>query len=78
MTKLRPRDGLQGAGVVGKEHGLLRMLELKREGKSPATIASALNAEGFRTPEGQRWHRNTVTKALAPAVRPTLWSPGVS
>jgi hypothetical protein len=67
------RDGL-GNGVVGREHGLLRMLELHREGKSPATIASALNVEGFRTPEGLRWHRNTVAKALAPASHPTLWA----
>jgi EAL domain-containing protein (putative c-di-GMP-specific phosphodiesterase class I) len=76
VSRMRPRDGLHGAGVVGKEHGLLRMLELRREGKSPATIASALNAENFRTPDGMRWHRNTVAKALAPATRPTLWTAG--
>lgn len=54
-------------GAVGREHGLLRMFELKRDGASPTTIAAALNAEGFRTPAGQRWHRSTVAKVLAPA-----------
>jgi EAL domain-containing protein (putative c-di-GMP-specific phosphodiesterase class I) len=53
-------------GAVAREHGLLRMLELRRDGASPATIAAALNAEGFRTPSGMRWHRVTVAKALPP------------
>src|SRR4051794_9140976 len=76
VSRLRPRAPRGAVGVVGKEHGLLRMLELRREGKSPATIAAALNVESYRTPEGLRWHRNTVTKALAPATRPTLWAAG--
>jgi diguanylate cyclase (GGDEF)-like protein/PAS domain S-box-containing protein len=71
----RPRAaGAAHGGGVGREHGLLRMLELRREGRSPATIAAALNVEGFRTPDGLRWHRNTVAKALAPTARPTLWT----
>ena len=75
VARLRPRGQTPG-GAVGREHGLLRMLELSREGKSASTIAAALNVEGFRTPDGLRWHRSTVTKALAPATRPTLWAAG--
>jgi EAL domain-containing protein (putative c-di-GMP-specific phosphodiesterase class I) len=76
LARLRPRGQHTSGGAVGREHGLLRMLELRREGKSASTIAAALNVEGFRTPDGLRWHRNTVTKALAPAIRPTLWAAG--
>jgi len=74
VSRLRPRGHGTSGGVVGREHGLLRMLELRREHKSSATIASALNVEGYRTPDGLRWHRNTVTKALAPATNPRLWA----
>jgi len=66
LGRLRPREA-EAAGAVGREHGLMRMMELRREGKSAATIAAALNAEGFRTPEGLRWHRSTVEKALTPS-----------
>jgi diguanylate cyclase (GGDEF)-like protein/PAS domain S-box-containing protein len=78
LSRLRQPGGTAGrpGRTVGREHGLLRMLELRREGRSPATIAAALNVEGFRTPEGLRWHRNTVAKVLAPAARPTRWTAG--
>jgi len=67
IGQLRPRPAA-GMGVVGRAHGLLRMLELRREGRSAATIAAALNAEGYRTPEGVRWHRGTVARALVAAM----------
>jgi predicted signal transduction protein with EAL and GGDEF domain len=67
VDQLRPREAARPA-VAGREHGLLHMLELRREGKSPATIAAALNAQGFRTPEGLRWQHGSVLKALPMAA----------
>lgn len=49
---------------IRDEHGLARLLEMQREGASLATIAAALNSEGFRAPTGQRWHRVSVARAL--------------
>jgi EAL domain-containing protein (putative c-di-GMP-specific phosphodiesterase class I) len=67
IERLRPRSA-GGPGAVGRANGLLRMLELRREGRSAATIAAALNAEGYRTPEGVRWHRGTIARALVAAM----------
>jgi len=64
LARLRPRSS-DDPSVAGREHGLMRMLELHRDGKSATTIAAALNAEGFRSPEGLRWHRTTVAKSLS-------------
>ena len=50
---------------VREEHGLVRLLELQRQGASLTTIAAALNADGFRAPNGQRWHKMTVARALS-------------
>jgi hypothetical protein len=57
---------------VRAEHGLERLLALHREGASLATIAAALNREGFRTPTGTRWHRTSVARAVADAAYPAL------
>jgi len=54
-----------GAATLNAQHGLTRMLQLQREGASLTTIAAALNAEHFRTPQGQRWHKLSVARALA-------------
>jgi diguanylate cyclase (GGDEF)-like protein/PAS domain S-box-containing protein len=74
---LSPRDEIaqQRVGAaddeVTAEHGLRRLLQLHQEGQSVTTIAAALNAGGYRTPSGQRWHRRTVTRALARLALPT-------
>lgn len=49
---------------VAVEHGLHLLVRLARRGASAATIAAALNAEGFRSPRGTRWHHVTVTDVL--------------
>jgi diguanylate cyclase (GGDEF)-like protein/PAS domain S-box-containing protein len=63
----RGDDELAGLSAV---HGFTRLLALHRDGASPSTIAAALNNEDFRTPQGNRWHRRTVVKALEAAVNP--------
>ena len=75
-------DAVAAAGVVARQtsrgpevtgaHGLGRLLSLHRSGASLATIAAALNADGFRTPSGARWHRTTVARAVADAAYPSL------
>lgn len=50
---------------VGPEHGLVRLWELHGDGASLATIAAALNSEGFRAPTGNRWHGKTVARVVA-------------
>jgi diguanylate cyclase (GGDEF)-like protein/PAS domain S-box-containing protein len=50
---------------LGNEHGLHRLIEQHTQGASLATIAAALNSEGYRTPAGLRWHSTTVARALA-------------
>jgi hypothetical protein len=43
---------------------------MQRDGASPTSIASALNSEGFRTPEGTHWHRVTVARVMSDAAYP--------
>ncbi len=50
---------------VGPEHGLIRLWELHGEGASFATIAAALNREGFQAPSGLRWHGKTIARVVA-------------
>ncbi len=57
-------QSLGAAESVTAEHGLALLVRLHREGASLATIAAALNNEGFRTPKGLRWHRSTVGTVL--------------
>jgi EAL domain-containing protein (putative c-di-GMP-specific phosphodiesterase class I) len=52
--------------------GLDRLLAMHQEGASLDTIAAALNREGFRTPNGLRWHRSSVARAITQVVYPTL------
>jgi diguanylate cyclase (GGDEF)-like protein/PAS domain S-box-containing protein len=59
---------------VTDEHGLHRLLRLHRDGASLATIAAALNAEGYRTPRALRWHRATVARVISDVAYPDLWS----
>lgn len=58
--------------AVTWEHGLERLLELHRQGASLATVAAALNSEGFRAPSGLRWHRASVARVVAGAAYPEL------
>jgi diguanylate cyclase (GGDEF)-like protein/PAS domain S-box-containing protein len=62
--------------VVTAEHGLTRLAALHRDGASLSTIAAALNAEGFRTPSGMRWHRARVARAISDLAYPNLWQTG--
>jgi hypothetical protein len=55
---------------VTSEHGLHQIMRLHRQGASLTTIAAALNAEGFRTPQGQRWHRATVARVIRDIAYP--------
>ena len=55
---------------VTAEHGLDRMMELHGRGASLATIAAALNVDGYVTPKGLRWHSASVARAIADAVYP--------
>ena len=50
---------------VAREHGLDRLRELHAQGASLATIAAALNKDGFRNPHGQRWHARSVARVVA-------------
>ncbi|HET6818802.1 MAG TPA: EAL domain-containing protein [Mycobacteriales bacterium] len=61
--------------VVTAEHGLHEIVRLHREGASPATIAAALNHEGYRTPEDQKWHRATVARIVNNSAYPELIAP---
>jgi diguanylate cyclase (GGDEF)-like protein/PAS domain S-box-containing protein len=63
---------------VGAEHGLRRLLQLQAEGASLRTIAAALNAEGYRTPPGTRWHPRSVANVIADRAYPTLWPSGTA
>jgi hypothetical protein len=46
-------------------------MQLHHQGASLATIAAALNKQGFQTPGGQRWHPTTVARTIADIVHPT-------
>lgn len=72
MTTGATRPGPPSEPPVEEEHGLGRLLALHREGASLATIASALNSEGFRAPSGSRWHRTSVARVVASAAYPSL------
>jgi hypothetical protein len=62
----RPREQLTA------EHGLTELRRLHGEGASLATIAAALNAEGYRTPQGVRWHRASVARVISDLAYPQL------
>ncbi|MFN2523745.1 MAG: EAL domain-containing protein [Mycobacteriales bacterium] len=59
---------------VTVEHGLADLQRMHRDGASLATIASALNASGFRTPQGMRWHRASVARVISDLAYPQLRS----
>jgi diguanylate cyclase (GGDEF)-like protein/PAS domain S-box-containing protein len=54
----------RSSAAVTNEHGLHRIVALHGEGDSPTTIAAALNADGYHTPRGMRWHTSSVARAL--------------
>jgi PAS domain S-box-containing protein len=59
-TSRRRLDGLE----VLPEHGLDLLRSLTAGGSSPASTAAALNAAGFRSPSGRRWHPSAVRRAV--------------
>jgi hypothetical protein len=72
----RPEDrqGVHRADDRGTEHGLQRLMRLRRDGASLTTIAAALNTEGYRTPGNLRWHRTSVARVISKVAYPGLWS----
>jgi diguanylate cyclase (GGDEF)-like protein/PAS domain S-box-containing protein len=64
-----PRRRRRSLSVL-PEHGLARLMQLHRQGASLATIAAALNQEGFHMPDGHRWHPTTVARTIADVVHP--------
>ncbi|QWZ07367.1 EAL domain-containing protein [Nocardioides panacis] len=56
-----------------REHGLMLLLRLHREGASLRTIAAALNSQDYRTPRGTRWHPSSVASVIADHAYPDLW-----
>ena len=50
---------------VGKVHGIDRLLSLHCKGASLSTIAASLNADGYLTPKGVRWHQTSVARAIS-------------
>jgi diguanylate cyclase (GGDEF)-like protein/PAS domain S-box-containing protein len=58
---------------VAVEHGLEMLIRLHRDSASLTTITTALNAEGFLTPPGQRWDRATVARVISDIAYPDLW-----
>ena len=57
---------------VAEGHGLRHLLRLHREGASLTTIAAALNAEGYRTPQGNRWHKASVARVISDLAYPRV------
>ncbi len=41
---------------------------MHRRGASLATIAAALNRDGYLTPSGLRWHQTSVARAVSDAA----------
>jgi hypothetical protein len=63
----RPRVPLARAGASTAAADTVvrgRVLALHKTGASLDTIAAALNSEGLRAPNGQRWHRTSVSRLL--------------
>jgi diguanylate cyclase (GGDEF)-like protein/PAS domain S-box-containing protein len=69
---LGTRRRTPSSAAPAQEHGLSRLLALHREGASLTTIAAALNREGYRRPDGTRWHRASVARAVAQSAYPQL------
>jgi diguanylate cyclase (GGDEF)-like protein/PAS domain S-box-containing protein len=67
-----PRAAYEPPGI---QHGLHRIMRLHRDGASLRTIAAALDAEGYRNPRGNRWHRAAVAAVISDVAYPGLWPP---
>ncbi|MGZ4591057.1 MAG: sensor domain-containing protein [Actinomycetes bacterium] len=70
-----PRTSTSPETAVSVEHGLHLLLRLHNDGASLHTIAAALNGEGFRRPNGQRWHHASVARAISEIAYPALYPP---
>jgi diguanylate cyclase (GGDEF)-like protein/PAS domain S-box-containing protein len=58
------RSAMGARDAVTNEHGLHRLVALSRDGGSATTIAAALNADGYHTPRGPRWHTSSVARVM--------------
>ncbi len=67
----RPHSAARGA-LVTAEHGLQQIMRLHRDGASLATIAAALDADGYRTPQELHWDRTSVARAITNVAYPNL------
>ena len=66
---------MRGRRDVADAHGVERLLELHRDGAPIDTIAAALDAEGFRTPAGRRWHPSSVARLISQRIRRSAGTP---
>jgi PAS domain S-box-containing protein len=64
-VRSQPERGRSEAREATAAHGLSVMIRLEREGASASSIAAALNAAGYRTPRGKRWHGTSVDRVIA-------------
>jgi diguanylate cyclase (GGDEF)-like protein len=65
----------RGARGLPDPHGVERLLGLHRDGASIDAIATALDAEGFRTPAGRRWHPSSVARVVSQRIRRSAGGP---
>jgi diguanylate cyclase (GGDEF)-like protein len=72
---IRPPTAGCGRRDLTDAHGVDRLLELHQDGASIDTIAAALDAEGFRTPTGRRWHRSSVARLISRRIRRSAGTP---
>jgi len=64
LGRVRPDTG-GGKAVVLPPALLAAVQDLRDSGRSPAAIADRLNAYGYTSPRGGRWHRTSVRRLLA-------------
>jgi EAL domain-containing protein (putative c-di-GMP-specific phosphodiesterase class I) len=69
-----PERVAPAARPVTSAHGLRQLLQLHRDGASLFTISDALNADGYRTPDGTPWDHAAVARAVTEVAYPDLWS----
>ncbi len=59
---------------VTPAHGLRQLLQLHHNGASIFTISDALNADGYRSPDGAPWDYAAVARVVTEVAYPDLWS----
>jgi EAL domain-containing protein (putative c-di-GMP-specific phosphodiesterase class I)/3-hydroxyisobutyrate dehydrogenase-like beta-hydroxyacid dehydrogenase len=69
-----PERAARATRPVTPAHGLRQLLQLHHDGASLFTISDALNADGYRTPDGTPWDHAAVARAVTEVAYPDLWS----